>query len=68
MESAQKKSAWHSIRIPNHYSEQVIFGSKIDKDIHDRFQNASKRFGWGGKRRLLEAAIVKILDEVDFEE
>ncbi len=67
MNTINKKSSWHSIPVPNHNSEQIVFGSKIDKVIFERFQSASKRFGWGGKRRLLEAAIVKLLDETDFE-
>lgn len=66
MSTLEKKASWHSIRIPDHNCDQVVFGSKIDKKIHDRFQLASERYGWGGKRRLLEAAIIKFLDETDF--
>jgi hypothetical protein len=61
------KSNWQDIRIPNHASQKMMLGSDIDVEVYERFQKASKKFGWGGKRRLLEAAIVKILDETDFE-
>lgn len=66
MKSEIIKPNWQTIRIPNHKANKVFMGSEIDAEVMNRFQEASRLFGWGGKRRLLEAAIVKILDEIDF--
>lgn len=60
------KLNWQDVRIPNHDVETIMMGSHIEKELHAQFMEATKKYGWGGKRRLLEAAIHKILTETDF--
>jgi hypothetical protein len=61
------KTHWHDVRIPEHKAEKCYFGVEVDKRIFDEFMLASKKYGWGGKRRLAEAALLDLLRNTNFE-
>lgn len=41
------------------------FTSQIDAKLQERFNKVAERYGWGGKRKLLEAALRSLLDELE---
>lgn len=45
--------------------ETKQFTSKIDAELQERFNKVAERYGWGGKRKLLEAALRSLLDELE---
>ena len=43
---------------------RVQVGFQIDPKILDELQVFSNELGWGGKRKLVEVAIIKLLNEL----
>lgn len=58
---------WQEIRLPDHEAATVQLGLKIDERLYNLLDSASKKYGWGGKRRIIEDALVKVFAETDFE-
>lgn len=52
------------IKVPNHSAEKKVFSAQLDKNLVERFDETASRYGWGSKRRLVEYALNKVLDEL----
>lgn len=52
----------------SHVAEKSQMGVMIDKQIINQVENVSKELGWGGKRRIIETALNRFLNELKSED
>ena len=53
-----------NIKVPDHSAEKKVFSAQLDKSLVERFDETASKYGWGSKRRLIEHALNKVLDEL----
>lgn len=52
------------MKVPVHSAEKKMFSAQLDKELVERFDKTASALGWGSKRRLIEYALNKLLDEL----
>lgn len=51
--------------IQNHSAPKKQFTAQLDKNLVERFEKVSSVYGWGAKRRIIEYALITVLDELE---
>lgn len=52
----------------SHIAQKSQMGVMIDKSIINQVEDVSKELGWGGKRRIIETALNRFLNELRSED
>lgn len=52
------------IAVPVHNAEKKMFSAQLDKELVERFDRIASSYGWGAKRRLVEYALNKVLEDL----
>lgn len=53
------------IKTPDHSAEKKVFSAQLDKKLVERFDKTASSLGWGSKRKIIEHALTKVLDELE---
>lgn len=62
-----EKKKWNDIDIPRTDIERVLVTFNLDKKVIENFNDHAKKYGHGGKRRLMEYIINNGIKCIDFE-
>lgn len=53
------------IKPPDQSAEKQVFSAQLDKRLVERLNKTAANFGWGSKRKIIEHALTKVLDELE---
>lgn len=51
--------------VPDHSAEKKQFTAQLNKELVERFDKISSSFGWGAKRRIIEHALISVINELE---